>query len=465
MTTYNLTRRTRFYVTPESTFGVAADHAATDAVPHRNASLVHSRPESEVDERKNSAGLREMLRDGRRSVTWSFEGYIRPSGSAAAEPDVAPLLKAAFGSEVAGNKSSTTTATAHATTSATVATVAKFAVGAPIRFTGNVTTAIANQTAIITGIASSVITWAPAITNAPGAAGGDTINAGYGWVLTEDNQLSVCLHQTLDNTAKAASGCFVNELSISASNTGPVVLTASGEGCGKYSQMTTTELSATVATAGTSLTVGAAEKYKINLDDVNQTSSDVPIYAKIGNEIIKITKEAATAFTATRAQKSTSATTHATGASVTPWSVAYTAVGNPISGLVGSFLIDGISVGVHSINISLNNGFSVRENELGAAVSNGFFRSGNNPRRITMEITAKAKKQTLLTWGHARDVVTKPIWLRIGSVANKMLVFYAKTARFQIPDLPEGDGEAILTLTADCLETATTNDELYMGQI
>jgi hypothetical protein len=436
MTTYNLSRRARFYATPEVTFGVAPDHAATDAIPHRSVSLVHARPESDVDEKKNSAGLREMLRDGRRTVSWSFEGYFRPSGSASAEPDVAPLLKAAFGSQVDGNKSSTTTATTHATTSATVATVAKFAVGAPIKFTGNVTATIANETAIITGIAGSVITWAPAIAAAPGAAGGDTISAGYGWVLTEDNQLSLAINQSLDNTVKAAAGCVVNELGISASNTGPLSLTASGDGCGKYSQVTTTTLSASVAATGVGFTIGTTEKYKINLDDVNTTSSDIPIYATIDSEIVKIYKEASNAFSATRAQKSTSGAIHATGATVTPWSVAYSAVGNPISGLVGAFLIDGTAVGVHSVNISLNNGFSMRENELGSAVSNGFFRSGNNPRRVTLEVTAKAKRQTLLAWGHARDVDTKPIWLRIGSATAKTIVFYAKTARFQIPEVP-----------------------------
>lgn len=458
--TYTLGRKARVFATKEVTLGTAVDHAGTNVISHKGTfQFTYARGEEMVDERKGSAGVKEYIRQGPHTLTWAYpESYLKPSGAAGTYPEQELLFEALMGSKLPSHASNVTilSAPAPSTTSAAVSSVANIAEGQLLRFTGNTTSALEDEIVFVTDVTTSVLTWIPALSEAP--ATGDVIHIGEAYPLTDPNTVTLSLFSETQHTIEGASGCYVNTGSFTFSRNGTSMFSCGGEGVGRYSiGQYTTVLDAPLLSAATSLTVASGDGKKFLID------ANIPLYLQIEDEIVKVTAASSDTLTIARAQKSTSQAAHVATTEVEVWSPTLTKVGNPVAGLSGDFRLGGSAYGVHSVSISAANGETTRENELGSTVSSGNFRDGNNPRVWTVSIEGKFKRDDLREWGKALDETTMTMYLHIGSADRKRYAFYAPKLRLEIPAVPPGDsGEAMLTLTGTCLET-NGNDEIYFG--
>ena len=457
--TYALGRKSRIFIVPEVTAGTAVAHAGTDILSHKAASLTYSEPESEVDERKGTAGVLRFIRDAAHTVSWSVsDAYFKPAAAAATAPESSDILKAAFGSQYAGHSSSVTVQASASPTvsSCTLNSVAALSEGSAIRFSGNVTSALAGEIVWITDITGSAITWVPALSTAPQT--NDTATIGYAWGLTDENAETLSIYGERQHHVVGASGCMCNEISFTASRNGALNFSASGSGYGYFSAIGQSAITDNPLTStATTVNVTAGDGDKFFLD------SSVPLYAQIGSEVVKITAATADALTIVRAQKSSSAAPHSAGVEILPWSPTLSRVGSEISGIVGKFRIDGATFAIHDVSLTLNNAFELRENSFGSYVSSGHFRSGNNPRKVTGTVTCKMRSDVLKKFKQAIDQDTHTIYCKIGSAAYTAFAFYMPKARFVIPELPEGDtSEIVVSLQYTAIETSG-NDELYFA--
>jgi len=460
--THILPRKERMYAVVETTFDTVAEHAGANIVPMLgDASLVYDRGETELADKKDSVGVSSVIRDGRHTTTWSFpRSHLKTSDAAATQPQLNPFLRAWAGSRAAGNNtdavqaSPTPTATAFA-----VATIANFSVGSIIRMTSGVTS---GEVAFVTGISGSTLTIAPALSGAPSST--DTLAIGESYPLTQDNTVSLSIAHEMAHTLKVASGCQCNSIGIGVGNSGTLQLEASGDGSGRISVAGTTLVAGGgINNSVTSITVTTSDGPKFLIDTA------LPMYATIEAEgantaeTVKITAVSGDVLTVVRAQKSTSASAHAAGAVIVPWSPSLTKVGTPRSGLVGMFKLGGSAFTMHTFDFKGDNGHAMHENNLGSVYSPGFDRDGVNPRKTSCSVTGKFSKDYLLKFGAAVVGSSTPLWLQIGTTANSIFALYAPAWRPKIPPLAAG-GSPVATLALDgaCLETSG-NDEVYLG--
>lgn len=457
---YTLGRKARVFATKESTCGVAVDHAGTDVISHKGSfQFTYGRGEEQVDERKGSAGVKEFIRQGPHTVSWAYpDSYLKPSGTAATYPEQELLFEALMGSKLPSHGSDVTVQASPSptTTSAAVSSVANIAVGQCLRFAGDQTSGLDGESVFVTDVTTSVLTWIPALSEAPTT--NDTIEIGEAYPLTDPNAITLSLFQETQHTIEGASGCFINDATFTFSRNGTSNFSCGGEGVGRYSVGQYTTVNNDPLTSGaTTLNVPTGDGKKFLLD------SNIPLYLLIESEVVKVTAVSGDALTIARAQKSTSAAQHAQTTEVEIWSPTLTRVGNPVAGLNGFFRVAGAAYGVHTVTITAANGKVTRENELGSTVSTGNSRDGNNPRVWTVTFDGKFKRDDLVEWGKALAETTMALHLDVGPSDRRRYVFYVPKLRLDIPPIPPGDtGEAMLSLTGTCLETSG-NDEIYFG--
>lgn len=99
-----LGRNQKFYVATESTAGTFKRPASTDAVKTQQSSMKHEIVDEPIDDNHAYRYHTETIQDKEKN-SWSWDGYLIPSGAAATEPDVGELLTAALGTDNSGGSS------------------------------------------------------------------------------------------------------------------------------------------------------------------------------------------------------------------------------------------------------------------------------------------------------------------------------------------------------------------------
>jgi hypothetical protein len=96
--THALGRNRKFFAKAESTYGTFIVPTATDAVKALTSSFTFQQARENRMDSRTTRSLLERY-SGKKTVSWSSEHYIIPSGSAGTAPDCGVLLKAAMGTE------------------------------------------------------------------------------------------------------------------------------------------------------------------------------------------------------------------------------------------------------------------------------------------------------------------------------------------------------------------------------
>ncbi|MFH1738819.1 MAG: hypothetical protein ABIH23_07405 [bacterium] len=79
--------------------GTLARPAATDAVKTQVSTMKHEIANVPIDDNHDYRYVVEDIQD-RETNTWAWDGYLIPSGAAATQPDIGPLITAALGNAV-----------------------------------------------------------------------------------------------------------------------------------------------------------------------------------------------------------------------------------------------------------------------------------------------------------------------------------------------------------------------------
>jgi hypothetical protein len=459
--TYANSRLEAWYETAEVTFATGVDHAGTDAIPSdAECSIGFDFPRSEEASKRATTALAETVEDGEYTTNWSFpDSDFKPGAGAAVAPDMAPQFKALMGSQLDGTASTVTVAASPAptTTVFTLSSATNLAVGKPIRFSGDQTAALAGKCRIVIALDGAAVTVAPALSVAP--ATGDTVTIGYGWPATTINELTNTKFHELENVVEAISGAWTNQGKFSISRNGRIKFGCGGEGCGLYSKVGTGTTTGTTAIGDLTMAVATGQGKRFRL------SSGLPLYIRVGDEIIKVTAVSGDALTIVRAQKSTSAAEHLTGSVIVPWRPSRTIVGNPVACNNGEFLIDGAAFKIHSAEVSIDNGNQRRETDVGEQYNTtGVFRNGVNPFKVNFSLVAKLTKDTMDHIGYGIAGTTRTVHMAIGTAASCRFVMLIQKWQPDIAPISAGGGEAMLNSGGKCLETAG-NDVVYFGQV
>jgi hypothetical protein len=99
-----LGRNQKFFAAEESTAGTFKRPAATDAIKTQQSMMKHDIVDEPIDDNHDYRYAVETVQDKERN-NWSWDGYLIPSGTAATEPDVGPMLTAALGADNSGGSS------------------------------------------------------------------------------------------------------------------------------------------------------------------------------------------------------------------------------------------------------------------------------------------------------------------------------------------------------------------------
>ena len=91
-----LGRNRAFFCKAETTYGTFVKPAATDAAKVLSCSFDFSQERRNRVDSRTVRSVSERI-TGRKTVSWSLESYLIPSGSGSTDPDLAPLFKAAMG--------------------------------------------------------------------------------------------------------------------------------------------------------------------------------------------------------------------------------------------------------------------------------------------------------------------------------------------------------------------------------
>lgn len=465
-TTYGAGRSEAIYLTQEASYGVAVDHAGTDAVPtDSEAQLTVEFPRNPNLDKKETLSLHEVYDDGMYKTNFSLpDTDFKPSGAAATAPDMAVAFKTLMGSQVAGvaDKPVVAASPAPAVGGCTVDNTDNMAVGQPIRFDGNATAAIANKCRILTAVntVTKAVTWAPDLGSAPAST--DTINLGFAWKQTTVNELSMSAFQEFVLLVQAATGISLNTGKFSIAGNGHVKFGCSGVGCGKYSFVGQAVTSGTTAIDALTMAVATGQGKRFRV-----TSDDPPLYIRVEDEIIKVTAVSGDNLTIVRAQKSTSAAEHATASVIVPWRPTRTLVGSPIftTSKLSETMLDGAAFRINQATVDIDNGFAEREPCVGDQwTAEAPHRNGMNPFKCNLALSGRLTKDNLHIFGGAMSATTHTFFAAVGSAAFKFFVIYIPKWKPNIKNPQGAEDEMMFDHEGECMETSGL-DVVYFGQV
>lgn len=99
-----LGRNQKFFMASETTAGTFKRPAGTDAVKTQQSLMKHEQTDEPIDDNHDYRYAVETIQN-RETNTWSWDGYLIPSGVAATAPDISALLTAALGANNSGASS------------------------------------------------------------------------------------------------------------------------------------------------------------------------------------------------------------------------------------------------------------------------------------------------------------------------------------------------------------------------
>jgi hypothetical protein len=212
MSVYQIGRLGKVYAAKETVaYGTAATFASSDAIRHINAQLNFSNNRVESQERFSDPSLRDKW-TRRQTSNFLLGGLLYPSGTLNTLPDMAELFECGLGS-VANTTLSTTVSSGASATGATLASGAGLAVGQGILI--NVTTgspATGRVVRILTSVAGAVVTWDPALPQAPSV--GDTVKGVITYSVATALPNALTIGHYLTSISKQCNGAVVDQLKL-----------------------------------------------------------------------------------------------------------------------------------------------------------------------------------------------------------------------------------------------------------
>lgn len=225
MPVYQIGRLGKVYAAKETTYGTAPTLASTDAIRHLSCALNFSNNRVASQERFSHPSL---LSKWTRRQTGNFllGGILYPSGTINTLPDMTDLFECGFGT-ITNTTLSTTIASGPTTTGATLASGAGLTVGQAILI--NVTTgspATGRVLRWLTSVAGAVVTWDPALPQAPATS--DTVKGCVNYSLATALPNAITIAHYLTSISKQNNGSVIDQLKLTFDANNEVVWEVSG---------------------------------------------------------------------------------------------------------------------------------------------------------------------------------------------------------------------------------------------
>lgn len=138
---------------------------------------------------------------------------------------------------------------------------------------------------------------------------------------------------------------------------------------------------------------------------------------------------------------------------------AFTTVGQPVTGIVGAVLLNGVAYRVTSIDAEIDNAIELVNDSLGTDRAEDFYRNGR--RDITLALNARVTDDASL-YALAETAGDGTLLAHVGNTEGRVIAIYAPRAEFDIPDVPDDDGAIRWSFKGVAKET-NGNDELFVA--
>ncbi len=139
----------------------------------------------------------------------------------------------------------------------------------------------------------------------------------------------------------------------------------------------------------------------------------------------------------------------------------HTTTGEPASGLVGNFNIDGVATLIQTAAFTMENNLGPRNTELGTSTASGFFRE--NRRRTTVELGVYLEDTVIFDTAEA--ITNDVLRLLVGDTDGAMLAAVAPKVEWEIPDVPSTDGPKTITVNGNCYSESAGNTDLFIAEL
>jgi hypothetical protein len=138
---------------------------------------------------------------------------------------------------------------------------------------------------------------------------------------------------------------------------------------------------------------------------------------------------------------------------------AFTTIGNPVTGILGAFLIGGVAFKITQVDIEINNAMELVNDSLGEQFAEDKYRNGR--RDCTIAIEARLTDDETL-YALAEAAGDGVISVHTGQTEGKVVAILLPRAEFDIPDVPDDDGAIRVSYRGVAKETVG-NDEVFLG--
>lgn len=452
---YALGFREKVFACVESTYGTPVHPAATDAFQIIGGSFDYTQERVNRNDKTSSRSYRERMTH-RKSVNWSVNAYLLPSGVTGTAPDITDLLEKGMGA-----KTTVADKTTHASTPCTTTSLVLTAGGGTGVNIGDavgwVNAAGKLEVTYVTAKATDTLTVSPALSGIP--ATGATIKGSVNYKLA-NNLGSLTVTRVLDNMVDVLVGCVVNSLQFDFAGDGEGMLTIGGFGSTAYSSGTSAlsaQLLATPASGSITFTVTTGEGVKFSANTK----------LMIDDEIFLVTGVAGDVVTATRAQDGSTAALHNVAAEVGPYEPTATVAGSPVSGTLGEFIITGAAgartaVPTTTTQITIGNNASPRNSEYGKDAATGY--TTTSRRDVAFSTTMWLTKSFYLFYNKAKAFTAQEVLIQLGNVIGKTVAAKLPNAEFTVPAVNGGGAEEVMVpINGVGLASSADNDEVILS--
>lgn len=382
--------------------------------------------------------------------TFTFTAEWIPTGTSSTSVPLAPFLEQVFSKtdtaavEINGTPTTTTFETTEAALAVNDVIMVPDSLGA---LSAARVTTVVNDPGV-----KDTVTFAPAVPTAPTAS--MTIAACDRYTLRTcapaDKYLTLAIAD--NHASRFLHGAFVKSVKLNAER-GKLMIEITGEGR-HYCAASTVTTTQSRDDDDTTVTVASTGGFA-GVDSAN------PVYLKWENEIVQVTAAAAGSLTIVRAQKSTSAASHASGTEMVPdiATLTPTFTYQPVNGLVSQIAIADVAFEATKFSASLDFGQIARlvtsDDEMTAAV-----KSGNHAATFSADVFVTAATAQRIAAAVAGTSVPVAIgWGDTAGYAGALIFPAARITPFAAPIEP--GGEPVITIDGKALGTAGSDAVMF----
>ncbi|MCC6156892.1 MAG: hypothetical protein IT350_02490 [Deltaproteobacteria bacterium] len=427
----------QLYVTAESSYGIAPDADADEAIAHTRAAFTLTHERAARDERHAGRGTADQV-TRRRSLEYEIEGYLMPgeTGPGAAH---ALLAAHALSSSASGT---TTVAAAPTATSCTVAQqVAQ--VGDAVGFTQGDD----YHVRVVTDAAGGSIAWTPALPAAPVV--GDSVRGATAYRPAARPASSMTIRRFLDGLAFAYPGCVGRLVEISLSAGNEARWRFEGFGADEHAAAIDA-LGADITDAQTTIAVADAGRF------------DPGAVLAIQGECVRVNDVAlgGNELRVTRGYAGTTPSPHPAGTRIDPARPdSATVTGVPVAGIAGRVLVGGAPFEITEAKLRIEEGVRMREC-FGTPGPSGFTHPAR--RQTTLTLAGYFTPETAGLRGRIRAFAPIEVLVQAGNAPGATFAFHAPRFAPRIPEIASEAGREVpMELSGPCLEDAG-DDEIRL---